>query len=112
MVRSGFRIKACHLDRSDDGLFKAYLVTGEGQNISAEEMDRYGWGDRVELWISDRKGESWKLSKDLTPVEGYKYQNIKFVSREGRETAGGLILFYGWQDSNGDGTAFLLDDRE
>ena len=24
-----------------------YLITGEGENISDKEMDRYGWGDRV-----------------------------------------------------------------
>lgn len=112
IARTSNPFNACHLDRSDDGLFKAYLVTGEGESISAEEMDNYGWGDRVEVWVSDRKSENWKLCKDLTPAEGYKYQNIKFVSHKGREIAGGLILFYGWQDSNGDGTAFLLDDEE
>ena len=102
----------CHLDRSDDGLFKAYLVTGEGENISEEEMDRYGWGDRVEEWISDDNGENWKLSKDLTPVKGHKYQNIKFVSRSVRGIIRDILLFYGWQDTNGYGTAFLWDNRE
>ena len=67
----------------------------------------------------EEKVDAQKYKKDhhFSPViwidsEGYKYQNIKFVSREGRETADGLILFYGWQESNGDGTTFLLDDRE
>jgi hypothetical protein len=112
ITRTPHPFNACHLDRSDDGLFKAYLITGEGENISEQEMDRYGWGDRVEVWVSDGKGENWKLSRDLTPAKGYKYQNIKFVSDEGREIAGGMVLFYGWQGSDGDGTAFLWDDSE
>ena len=112
IARTSHPFNACHLDRSDDGFFKAYLVTGEGQNISDEEMNRYGWGDRVELWVSDCKGENWKLSKDLTPAKGYKYQNIKFVSHKGREIVKDMILFYGWQDGNGYGTGLLLDDRQ
>ncbi|MDA2928666.1 BNR repeat-containing protein [Acidobacteria bacterium AH-259-O06] len=103
---------ACHLHRSEDGLFKAYLVTGEGENISEEEMERYGWGDRVQEWVSDDNGENWKLSKDLTPVIGHKYQNIKFVSQSVRGITRDILLFYGWQDSNGDGTGFLWDNRK
>jgi len=112
IARTPHPFNACHLDRSEDGLFKAYLVTGEGENISAEEMDRYGWGDRIEEWISDDNGENWKLSKDLTPTKGYKYQNIKFVSRNVGGITGDIILFYGWQDTDRYGTAFLLDNRK
>ncbi|MDA2924760.1 hypothetical protein MYX65_08920 [Acidobacteria bacterium AH-259-L09] len=93
-------------------MFKAYLVTGEGENISEEEMERYGWGDRVQEWVSDDNGEHWKLSKDLTPIIGHKYQNIKFVSQSVRGITRDILLFYGWQDSNGDGTGFLWDNRE
>ena len=111
-ARTSHSFNACYLDRSDDGLFKAYLITGEGQSISEEEMDRYVWGDRVEMWISDDNGENWKLSKDITPVKGYKYQNIKSVSHSGGGVTRDIILFYGWQDSNTDGIAFLWDGRK
>ena len=74
-------------------------------------MDRYGWGDRIGLWVSDRKGDNWKLGKDLTPLKGYKYQNIQFVSQSAGQIVEDIILFYGWRDTDGDGTAFLWDDR-
>lgn len=111
ITRTSHPFNACHLARSDDGLFKAYLVTGEGENVSDENMDSYGWGDRVELWLSDRRGENWKLSKDLTPLKGYKYQNVQFMSKSTGETVENTILFYGWQGANSDGTTFLWDDR-
>ncbi len=103
---------ACHLERSDDGRFKAYLVTGDDENVSEAEMDRYGWGDRIEEWISADGGESWTLSKDLTPMSGWKYQNVKCV----RTSRGGIredmLLFYGWQGTEGCGTAFMWDNRD
>jgi len=111
ITRTAHPFNACHLVRSDNGRFKAYLITGEGENISKENMDSYGWGDRVEEWISNDNGENWKLSKDITPIKGYKYQNVKFVSRCMKGTARDMILFYGWQDTDGYGTAFLLDNR-
>ena len=112
IARTAHPFNACHLLRTDNGMFKAYLITGEGENISKENMDSYGWGDRVEEWISDDNGKNWKLSKDITPIKGYKYQNVKSVSRCIKGTARDMILFYGWQDSNRDGTAFLWDDKE
>ena len=61
---------ACHLDRAADGSYLTYLIAGAGESISKQEMHRYGWGDRVELWKSDKNGENWKLQKDLTPKVG------------------------------------------
>jgi hypothetical protein len=33
------------------------------------------------------------------------------MSKSTGETVEDVILFYGWRDTNGDGTAFLWDDR-
>ncbi len=73
-------------------------------------MNRYGWGERVEEWISADGGNSWELSSDYTPLEGYRYQNIKAVSSgEGDgEIIPEMFLFYGWEASGepGSGKAF------
>ena len=74
-------------------------------------MDSYGWGTKVEEWVSDRNGENWKLVRDLSPKPGYKYQNIQFVSRDLRERVKDLFLFYGWQSAFGSGTALLWDPQ-
>jgi len=111
ITRTSHPFNACRLTRGADGLFRAYLITGEGESVSDENMDSYGWGDRVELWLCDRAGDNWKLSKDLTPLKGYKYQNIQFILESTGQTIEDIILFYGWRDVNGDGTAFLWDER-
>jgi len=103
---------SCYLDRTNDGRFRAFLVTGPGEAVPEEGMDEYGWGDRVGEWISDASGENWKLRRDLTPIEGWKYQNIQFVSRDMRGAIPDMLLFYGWKDTHGPGTAFLWDNRK
>lgn len=102
---------ASHLERTPDGDFRAFLITGEGETVSEEDMDSYGWGARVEEWVSDRRGDNWEISTDLTPIPGLKYQNIQFVSQDMREAVRGMILFYGWKDAFGQGTAYLWDGR-
>jgi len=100
------------LDRSADGVFKAYVLTGDGESISDKDMDLYGWGERVEEWVSDDNGRNWKPGKDLTPIKGYRYQNVKSVSRAQSGIVKDLVLFYGWPADDGDGTAFLWDNTE
>lgn len=112
ITRTAHPFNASHLERNDDGTFKAYLITGQGENISEEEMDQYGWGDRVEEWVSDQNGENWKLSRDITPQKGHKYQNIKFISQGAKGTAKNMLLFYSWQDAHGPGTAYIWDNRK
>ena len=90
------------------------MIVGEGESISNEskqDMGRYGWGDRIEWWTSDPNGENWTLKQDLTPEEGYKWQNIKFVSDGKGNTIPNILLFYGWQDIDGPGTAYLWNNR-
>jgi len=104
-----------HLERGPDGTFRAYMIVGEGENVSNEskqDMNRYGWGDRIELWTSDKKGKHWKLAKDITPVPEHRWQNVKFVSRDTGDIVPGMILFYGWQGVDGKGTAYLWDNRK
>ncbi|MCZ6633052.1 MAG: hypothetical protein O7G87_06570 [bacterium] len=90
------------------------MIVGDGENdsnVSKQDPGRYGWGDRVELWTSDTTGENWTLTKDLTPVPGHKWQNLKFVSRGNNETVPDMLLFYGWQGNEGPGAAYLWDNR-
>ena len=100
-----------HLERRPDGAFRALLIAGEGEAKAEDEMNRYGWGDRVEEWISDADGQNWRRSRDLTPKPGPRYQNIQFVRGENQEILEGIALFYGWEDQ-GPGQAYLLDERE
>ena len=104
-----------HLERNSDGSFSAYMIAGASESIShvsKQDMGRYGWGDRVEWWTSDTEGENWRLTQDLTPALGKKWQNVKFVSDGKGETIPGLLLFYGWEEIEGPGTAYLWDNRE
>ena len=103
-----------HLERNSDGSFSAYMIAGAGESIShvsKQDMGRYGWGDRVEWWMSDAEGENWRLTRDLTPAPGKKWQNVKFVSDGKGETIPGVLLFYGWEEIEGPGTAYLWDNR-
>jgi hypothetical protein len=112
---SNHQWNSCHLARDDDGTLRAFLIVGVGYLDTGGYMDRYG-GGAVEEWVSADKGNTWKEQRDLAPEEsrypGWKHNNIQPVTRPDGSFVDGLILFYGWQDSNGDGTAFLLDDRE
>ena len=109
ITRTSHPFNSCHLERSADGRFEAFLVTGEEESNSEDDMDSNGWGTRIEKWVSDRNGENWKLVRDISPRPGYKYQNIQFVSRDLRQRVKGLLLFYGWQKTFGSGTAFLWE---
>jgi len=112
ITRTAHPFNASHLDRLADGRFQAVLITGGGQGDPRQDnMDQYGWGDAVEVWVSDPHGEKWRRTRDLTPVKGDKYQSVQFVSRDLEAPARGLLLFYGWKESSGNGTGYLWDDR-
>ena len=107
ITRTSHPFNACHLERGQDGSFHATLVTGAGEAVSKDEMDRYGWGERVERWTSGPDGERWTRRSDLTPRQGHRYQNVTFVARADGGMADGMILFYGWRDRGDTGTAYL-----
>ncbi len=75
-------------------------------------MDEYGWGRRVEQWESRDRGKSWVLSRNLTPAASQKFQSIKFISNGMKSAMRDVVLFYGWNDRDGPGTAYLWDARK
>ena len=111
LASTGHPFNSTHLVRNHDGSFSAFLIAGEGEANEESEMNRYGWGDRVEEWRSDKTGAGWHRARDLTPHGGMRYQSVKFVRGASGETLDGLLLFYAWSGS-GQGSAFLLDERD
>ena len=110
LATTGHPFNSTHLVRRADGSFRAYLIAGDGEASEAGEMNRYGWGDRVEEWVSGAAGGSWTRIRNLAPFAGLRYQGIQFVRAEGGGLLEDLLLFYGWT-GNGKGRAFLIDDR-
>ena len=102
---------ASRLERLPDGEFRAFLVAGSGEKVVEEGMDEYGWGQRVEEWVSSESGTKWERRRDLTPVPGMRYQNPQFVATKDGGIVPGLLLFYGWKDAESAGTAYLWDGR-
>ncbi|MHC4994805.1 MAG: BNR-4 repeat-containing protein, partial [Planctomycetota bacterium] len=104
---------ASHLARGADGRFRVFLIAGEGQNVSDDNFDTYGWGDRVEEWVADPSGNNWRRVRDLTPKNkpGWRFQNVKSVFRADGTIDPDMLLFYGWRDANTPGHAYLLDER-
>jgi len=119
VTRTSHYFNAAMLDQNRDGDFRALLIVGDGEakkdsrHEDIRNLNRYGWGDRVEEWISKDGGATWKLSRDITPIKGYRYQNIKRVSIGIGESSNEIFLFYGWQPDAkpGEAVAFLWDDR-
>jgi len=112
ITRTAHPFNASYLDRLPDGRFRAVLIQGGGHTDSEKNnLDQYGWGDAVKVWISDPSGQNWKPARDLTPTPGHKYQNVQFVSQDLATHAPNLLLFYGWKDKSGSATGYLLDTR-
>ncbi|MDP7303068.1 MAG: hypothetical protein QGG09_08200, partial [Pirellulaceae bacterium] len=101
---------ASHLE-VDHGVLRAFLIAGGCDTIVEEGMDEYGFGQRIEQWESRDRGKSWVLHRDLTPSVSQKFQNIQFVSDGMKSVMKDVVLFYGWSDPAGQGTAFLWDAR-
>ena len=112
IARTSHPFNSAHLDRDGSGGIHAYLITGKGESISPPGMDYYGWGDKVEHFVSSDEGASWKLGANLTPKAGRKYQNIQFVAKGPREISRDIFLFYGWDTNDGVGTGYLWDGRK
>ncbi len=108
LAATGHPFNSGRLARHADGSFSAYLVGGDGEAAEAGEMNRYGWGERVERWVSGPGGREWRRSGDATPVDGLRYQNLKFVRDQRGMPVDGLLLVYGWR-GDGSGTGFLFD---
>ena len=111
LAATGNPFNSARLVQREDGSFRAYLIVGDGEANGETEMNRYGWGDRVEEWVSDAGGSAWRRSRDLTPFPGMRYQSVKLVQDGNGRELSGLLLFYAWKGT-GKGEAFLIDDRE
>ena len=111
LAKTGHPFNSTHLVSRGDGSFQAFLIAGDGESNEDTLMNSYGWGDRVEEWVTDANGKHWKRSRDLTPKAGLRYQSVKFVRGESGQSVDGLLLFYAWQGT-GKGSAYLLDERD
>ncbi len=111
LASTGHPFNSTYLIRRSDGSFRAFLIAGDGETSEEGEMNRYGWGDRVEEWVSDPSGANWSRSRDLTPEPGLRYQSVKCVRGARNATLDDLLLFYAWE-GDGKGHAYLVDERD
>jgi len=106
---------SCYLKLDTNGTLRAYIIVGENAGIVMEgEMDRYG-GGQIEEWCSYDKGNTWTRVKDLTPKSAeyadWKYNNIQPIKDPDGNEIDGMLLFYGWKDSEArTAKAFLLHE--
>lgn len=106
------------LDRNSNGHLRAMLMAGDGEvaanSPKGTDLNGFGWGDRIEEWISRDEGKSWEISRDITPQKGMRYQNLRTISAEDGGNLDNLFLFYGWtaDAKPGEAVAFLWDDRD
>ncbi len=111
LTATGHPFNSTHLVRRRDGSFRAFLIAGDGEASEESEMNRYGWGDRVEEWTSDASGQHWTRTRDLTPEPGLRYQSVKWVRGQSGHLLDDLLLFYAWE-ADGKAHAYLLDERD
>jgi len=114
---------SCYLKRGEEGELRAYLVVGEGTNTGHRtsdiehrtmgRMDSRGGGEKIELWESEDKGETWEMTGDVTPKgkewDGYRFNNVQPVRDRFGKAKDGMLVFYGWKDPHAcKGTAFVV----
>ena len=109
---SSHQWNSCHL-RHDDDTIRAYVVAGE-EYLEGGYMDRHG-GGRIEEWTSRDQGTSWKKRRILSPTgdhyTGWRFNNVQAVVRSDGSEVEGMLLFYGWNDSEAPkAKAFLVHE--
>ena len=102
-----------HLVHGADGFVRAYLITGKGY-LEGGYMDGRGGGN-IEEWVSEDKGNTWRMNRDLTPdrkrYPKWRFNHIQPVVRPNGEIVDGMLLFYGWKDGDSPtAKAFLLHE--
>ncbi len=104
------------ISEDEDGTIHAFLITGEGYLEEEGYMDKHG-GGRIEEWISTDQGNTWELYRDITPdpdlYPGWKFNNIQPVKRPDGSLVNGMLVFYGWNESDrtsGKGFLFIEQD--
>lgn len=111
LAATGHPFNSGQLLRHRDGSFRALLVAGDGVATASGEMNRYGWGDRIEEWTSDTGHGNWRRTRDLTPRPGLRYQSVKLIRGEDGQPLADMAVFYAWE-GNREGRAYLLDERD
>ncbi len=112
IVKTLHPFNASVLQVDDQGVYRAFMITGEGPEVVTEGMDEYGWGQRVEEWTSSDDGHSWKRGRNLTPRPGKRYQNIQIISDNLERDFQDMFLFYGWDEPASPGVGYLWDGRD
>jgi hypothetical protein len=135
---SNHQWNSCHINLDSEGIYHAYLVTGdayidtewvEGRSTGSTfvkgtinyldtggYMDKHG-GGRIEEWVSVDAGNTWVLKRDLTPdsirFPGWRFNNIQPVTDAHGIPVGGMLLFYGWKEKDAPAArAFLVQEGE
>lgn len=111
IARTLHPFNASCLQLDEKGFYHAFLIAGSGETVVEKGMDEYGWGQRVEEWISENEGLSWKKKRDLTPEQGLRYQNVQFISNGLGGEFDDMFLFYGWESPDSPGKGYLWDAR-
>lgn len=106
---------SCYLRRTDNDDLIATLITGDGVELMKGKMDSRGGGN-VEEWKSVDNGFTWTKNRDIVKAigeyRGWKFNNVQPVKDANGEEIEGLLLFYGWQNSElPDGKGFLWIDQ-
>ena len=113
ICNSNHQWNSSYLARDKKGVLHAYVITGEDY-LEGGYMNRHG-GGRIEEWISQDKGNSWKKFRDLMADQkdyaGWRFNNIQPVLRPDGSIVEGMLLFYGWKDKDApEARAFLLHE--
>ena len=113
ICNSNHQWNSSYLARDKKGVLHAYVIAGEDY-LEGGYMDRHG-GGRIEEWISQDKGNSWKKFRDLMADQkdyaGWRFNNIQPVLRPDGSIVEGMLLFYGWKDKDApEARAFLLHE--
>ena len=106
-----------HLQMDDKGMLHAYLLMDDGYFESKGKgvMNNHGGGKRIEEWISEDDGNTWKKNDILFSAsgayEGWRFNNIQPIKTNQGKIQDGMWLFYGWEEKKGDAPqvkAFLI----
>ena len=113
ICNSNHQWNSSYLARDKKGVLHAYVITGEDY-LEGGYMDRHG-GGRIEEWISQDKGNSWKKFRDLMADQkdyiGWRFNNIQPVLRPDGSIVEDMLLFYVWKDQDApEARAFLLHE--
>ena len=105
---------SCYLAHPDGDDLRAFLVVGEGY-LEGGYMDRHG-GGQIEEWSSSDQGNTWKRTRKLfaehSEYSRWRFNNIQPVVRPDGSIVEGMLVFYGWADSDlPEARAFLLHEN-